>query len=142
MKYTVSNNIVITGNGRTLAISAGQQSRILATQLACDKYLHWLRLQSGEVTDIISPLKSSLTNKIKIAGQLAISEPANCETNSLTLLASDGYIPFVDNIELAAVSGINMILEPNGAKRAADIEQKAKDNLMTLVRTPMRYFYH
>jgi phosphoribosylaminoimidazolecarboxamide formyltransferase/IMP cyclohydrolase len=34
MKYSVSNNMVIASGGRTLSISAGQQSRILATKVA------------------------------------------------------------------------------------------------------------
>lgn len=143
MKYTVSNNIVIASGGRTLSISAGQQSRILSTELACTKFKRLMLLQHPEVVEWVSSSQLKLNHKIAIANEkIATLTTAETINKSPTVLASDGFIPFTDNIELAAKFGIQIILEPDGAIRSRDIENSAKNAAMTLVRTRQRFFYH
>ena len=36
-RHTQSNAVALAARGRTIGIGAGQQSRILATRIACDK---------------------------------------------------------------------------------------------------------
>ena len=60
MKYTLSNNVVIASDGRTLSISAGQQSRILSTKLACLKFEQFTRLQAQEVVDFVGSRRGKL----------------------------------------------------------------------------------
>ena len=143
MKYTVSNNIVIASGGRTLSISAGQQSRILATKVACYKYQQFRRLQNTEIVDFVESASGKLTDRIALAIERAsaIGE-LRFEVDAPILMASDGFIPFKDNIEEASHHGIEIVCEPEGALRSDDIELAAANHGMTLVRTQNRSFYH
>lgn len=143
MKYTVSNNMVITAGGRTLSISAGQQSRILSTQLACTKYSNFLRLQTSEIVDFVQSLSGKITDKFAKANRKALDLPDIKEyLIEPIVLGSDGFIPFKDNIVEAHRYGINVILEPEGAMRCGEIESAINAFGMTLIRTKNRYFYH
>lgn len=143
MKYTVSNNIVIASGNRTLSISAGQQSRILSTKLACFKYQQFNRLQGEETVDFVRSVSGTLTDRVALAVEQAatIRNPKR-DGDTLVSLASDGFIPFHDNIEEASRHGIEVVCEPEGAMRAEDVEQAAERHGMTLLRTRNRFFYH
>lgn len=143
MKYTVSNNIVIAGGGRTLAISAGQQSRILSTSLACSKLKLFMQLQHPEVVDYVASDRGSLTERISRAVQCASRfDDLNLEVNSPLLMASDGFIPFKDNIEEAHRHKIDVIWCPEGGVRGDEVARAATQYGMTLVQTRNRFFYH
>lgn len=143
MKYTVSNNIVIASSGRTLSISAGQQSRILSTKLACFKFKQLMRLQHSDIVDIVKSSRGKLTDRIlQAVGRASDIGEVTLEGNSLIVMASDGFIPFKDNIEEANRHGVDVIWEPQGGMRRKDVEQAAADHGMTLIRTQNRFFYH
>lgn len=141
MKYTVSNSMVIASEGRTLAVSAGQQSRILATKLACYKLDRFLHLQHPDIIRFVQSTRGTLTHRIAEASTRA-AETGTFEWPGLISLASDGFLPFIDNIEVAATHGIDVVLEPEGANRAKEIAEAATALGITLVRTSSRYFYH
>lgn len=143
MKYTVSNNIVIASGGRTLSISAGQQSRILATRLACLKFEQLMRLQHTKVVDFVASCHGKLTDRIAQALERADGTGNVCiERDAPVLMASDGFIPFRDNIEAASRHGIEIVCEPAGAMRSNEVELAAANHGLTLVRTQKRFFYH
>lgn len=143
MKYSVSNNIVIASGGRTLAVAAGQQSRILSTRLACSKYEHYQRMQHPDVVATVQTMKGKLTDRVaeasRAAGRL---RSINMRSRMPVVMGSDGFIPFSDNIETASEYGINIVLEPGGALRSEEIEATAEYHELTLVRTKRRFFYH
>ena len=56
--------------------------------------------------------------------------------------ASDGFLPFRDNVDHAARHGVSAIAEPGGSVRAADIEAACREHGITLVRTGLRLFHH
>ena len=143
MKYTLSNNVVIASDGRTLSISAGQQSRILSTKLACLKFEQFMRLQAQEVVDFVGSRRGKVTERVaqSIERASAVAD-VNLDYDAPILLSSDGFIPFKDNIEEAGRYGIEIVCEPEGALRSKDVELAAADYGMTLVRTQNRFFYH
>ncbi|MER7277233.1 hypothetical protein ABT369_22585 [Dactylosporangium sp. NPDC000244] len=57
-------------------------------------------------------------------------------------LASDGALPFADNITEAARYGVTAIAEPGGAARSAEIAEFAARHGITLTHTGLRLFRH
>jgi phosphoribosylaminoimidazolecarboxamide formyltransferase / IMP cyclohydrolase len=144
MKYTVSNSVVIASGGRTVSIAAGQQSRILATKLACYKFDRFIRrLQRPDIVGFVESSRGSLTDRIAAAhARTAACRDERMRLQELISLASDGFLPFSDNVEAAARHGINVILEPEGAMRGAEVARAAMAHGITVLRTHNRYFYH
>jgi phosphoribosylaminoimidazolecarboxamide formyltransferase/IMP cyclohydrolase len=57
-------------------------------------------------------------------------------------LASDGALPFTDNITEAAPFGVRHIAEPGGSSRSPEIADAAGRHGITLTRTGLRLFRH
>lgn len=58
------------------------------------------------------------------------------------VLASDGFFPFPDSIELAARYGIIAIIQPGGSIRDSEVIEAAKKANITLIMTGVRHFKH
>ncbi len=58
------------------------------------------------------------------------------------VLASDGFFPFPDSIELAARYGIIAIIQPGGSIRDTEIIKAARKAGITMVMTGIRHFKH
>ncbi|MFE5286323.1 hypothetical protein ACFRAQ_15265 [Nocardia sp. NPDC056611] len=63
------------------------------------------------------------------------------QLSGLTLV-SDGYLPFRDNVDVAAAHGVTAIVEPAGALRADAIIAACREHRITLARTEIRMFHH
>jgi phosphoribosylaminoimidazolecarboxamide formyltransferase/IMP cyclohydrolase len=59
-----------------------------------------------------------------------------------SVLASDGFFPFADNIELAAGGGVTAIIQPGGSVRDAEVVEAANRHGMAMVMTGRRQFRH
>jgi len=59
-----------------------------------------------------------------------------------TVLISDAFFPFADNIEAAAEFGIRHIVEPGGSKRDADCIAACDEKGIAMVFTGCRHFLH
>jgi phosphoribosylaminoimidazolecarboxamide formyltransferase/IMP cyclohydrolase len=59
-----------------------------------------------------------------------------------SVMASDAFIPFVDNIEMAAEAGISAIIQPGGSIRDKEIIEAANDAGMKMIFTGYRHFKH
>ncbi len=59
-----------------------------------------------------------------------------------SVLASDAYFPFADNIEVAAAAGISAIVEPGGSIRDQDVIDAADLAGIAMVFTGERHFRH
>jgi phosphoribosylaminoimidazolecarboxamide formyltransferase/IMP cyclohydrolase len=57
-------------------------------------------------------------------------------------MASDGYIPFRDNIDHAARHGVRYIAEPGGSARNVDVEAACEEHGIRHVATGVRLFRH
>ena len=59
-----------------------------------------------------------------------------------SVLASDAFFPFPDNIELAAEAGITAIVQPGGSIRDDEVIQAANKAGLAMVFTDVRHFRH
>ena len=81
----------------------------------------------------------SRVNSAKIASLKAAS--ANLDTTGAAM-ASDGFFPFSDSIEMASDNGINSIIQPGGSIKDQDVIDEANKKDIAMVLTGMRHFRH
>jgi AICAR transformylase/IMP cyclohydrolase PurH len=148
-------------------IGAGQQSRVDCTRLAGAKTdIWWLRRHPAIRALSFAPglsradkanwqvrlIEADLTAPER--GQLAqvLTEPA-AELSPdqradwgrrLTgvAFASDGHLPFRDNVDHASRHGVTCIAEPGGSVRADQVAAACDEYGITLARTGLRLFHH
>ncbi|MCS6936633.1 MAG: bifunctional phosphoribosylaminoimidazolecarboxamide formyltransferase/IMP cyclohydrolase [Candidatus Bipolaricaulota bacterium] len=58
------------------------------------------------------------------------------------VLASDGFFPFPDTVELAAQYGISAIIQPGGSVRDDEVFASARHHKIKMVLTGVRHFRH
>ena len=58
------------------------------------------------------------------------------------VMASDAFLPFRDNLDVAAGFGIRAVIQPGGSKRDAEVIAAADEHGMAMVLTGMRHFRH
>ena len=81
----------------------------------------------------------SRVNSAKIASLK--SSAANLETTG-AVMASDGFFPFSDSIEMASANGIKSIIQPGGSIRDQEVIDEANKKDIAMVLTGMRHFRH
>jgi phosphoribosylaminoimidazolecarboxamide formyltransferase/IMP cyclohydrolase len=99
VRYTQSNSVALVRDGATLGVGAGQQSRVDCIRLAGTKARLWHRrrfVPVGEGSGFAS-VQDRVNTHLRLAD--AIDPPVPLERVSL---ASDGALPFEDNITEAA----------------------------------------
>ena len=57
-------------------------------------------------------------------------------------LASDAFMPFADNIEMAAKGGVTAVVQPGGSIRDQDVIDEANKFNIAMVFTGIRHFNH
>jgi phosphoribosylaminoimidazolecarboxamide formyltransferase / IMP cyclohydrolase len=57
-------------------------------------------------------------------------------------MVSDGYLPFRDNVEHAAATGVTTIVEPGGSARTSEVAECAQRHGITHIQTRLRLFRH
>lgn len=113
-KYAKSNAIVVSSNFMTLGIGSGQQNRINAAKIALEN-----------AKDVMN--KFNLKN--------------NKEYKNL-YLASDGFFPFNDVVELAGRYKVKAIIQPGGSIRDKDSIELANKLGISMYFTGQRHFKH
>jgi phosphoribosylaminoimidazolecarboxamide formyltransferase/IMP cyclohydrolase len=58
------------------------------------------------------------------------------------VMASDAFLPFRDNLDVAAGFGIRAVIQPGGSKRDAEVIAAADEHGMAMVFTGTRHFRH
>lgn len=58
------------------------------------------------------------------------------------VLASDGFFPFADNIELLKNTGIKHVIQPGGSIRDNEVIDACNENDISMIFTGIRCFYH
>jgi phosphoribosylaminoimidazolecarboxamide formyltransferase/IMP cyclohydrolase len=58
------------------------------------------------------------------------------------VMASDAFLPFRDNLDVAAQYGIRAVIQPGGSKRDAEVTAAADAHDMAMVFTGVRHFRH
>ena len=105
-RYVKSNSIVFVKNKKTLAIGAGQMSRIDSTNIAFAK---------------------SKKEKISLKG---------------SIMASEAFFPFRDNVDLAKKIGVVAIIQPGGSLSDNEIIQAADKYKLAMCFSHVRVFKH
>lgn len=75
-------------------------------------------------------------------GALKIAAERAIELNDSIVMASDGFFPMPDSIDLAHQHGIKAIIQPGGSKRDQDSIDKCNEYGIAMVFTHMRHFKH
>lgn len=124
MKQIKSNSIVIVRkNGKDyqiLGMGAGQPNRVISTKLAIDKCRENLKREyNGDNFEAYFK---------RIMGE--------------SVLVSDAFFPFADNVELAAEHGIKLIIQPGGSMRDKCVIKKADELGLNMIFTGLRHFKH
>jgi phosphoribosylaminoimidazolecarboxamide formyltransferase/IMP cyclohydrolase len=76
---------------------------------------------------------------IRLAAQKAADEKLPVAG---TVMASDAYSPFRDNMDVAAGYGIRAVIQPGGSKRDPEVIAAADEHGMAMVLTGIRHFRH
>ncbi|MFO7649927.1 MAG: phosphoribosylaminoimidazolecarboxamide formyltransferase [bacterium] len=167
LKYTQSNSVCLAWDGNVIGVGAGQQSRVHCTRLACAKADKWLlRLhpkvrglafrkeltRSDKATAIDLYLEEDAT-EAELASWRAnfttVPEPLSADEKRDWLarykeiaLSSDAFIPFRDNIDRAARSGVRYVVQTGGSTRDAEVIAAADEYGMVMSFTGLRLFHH
>ena len=167
IKYTQSNSVGYALGGQMIGIGAGQQSRIDCTKLAGAKADLWwvgthpkvlgLRFKDGvkrqdRINWRVRYIEGDLTRYEEHALREALDMPLDplqdeerrdwIRQMTGVSLASDGFIPFRDNIDCASRHGVAFIAEPGGAARDKAVEDACREYGIALVHTNIRLFHH
>ncbi|HJP75636.1 MAG TPA: phosphoribosylaminoimidazolecarboxamide formyltransferase [Pseudonocardiaceae bacterium] len=165
-RYTQSNSVCYVRDGVTIGIGAGQQSRVDCTRLAGAKADVWwlrrhpavraltfrpqvrrqdrinwrVRFAEGDLTEAEWGL---LAAEVEMPQELGAAERAAwvAKLDGVSF-ASDGALPFRDNVDHAHRHGVRYIAEPGGSIRSGEVEDACRQHGITLVRTGIRLFHH
>ena len=168
LKYTQSNSVCYVSGGQAIGIGAGQQSRIHCTRLAGTKADNWYLRQSPKVLNL--PFKEGIRradrdNAIDLyigdeymdvladgKWEAVFTEKpevftreekrAWLDTMQDTVLGSDAFFPFGDNIERAHKSGVKYIAQPGGSIRDDNVIETCDKYGMVMSFTGIRLFHH
>ena len=110
--HVKSNTVIFTDAQRTLAIGAGQMSRVDAVQVAVAKATGWGRAAPG-----VAPL----------AGSVA---------------ASDAFFPFRDGLDAVAAAGATAVVQPGGSVKDVEVIAAADEHGLAMVFAGRRHFRH
>lgn len=168
LKHTQSNSIAVGYRGQAVGIGAGQQSRIACTRLACDKADRWLLKMHPKALALkfVEGLpKSEKVNALDqfvrfhelddgergvLATALAstpdpITEQERADWNAQfngVVLSSDAFVPFRDNLDRAARSGVKYLAQAGGSARDQGVIDAADEHGMAMAFTGLRLFLH
>jgi phosphoribosylaminoimidazolecarboxamide formyltransferase/IMP cyclohydrolase len=112
--HVKSNAVIFTGEDRTLAIGAGQMSRVDAVKVAMMKAAE----RAGADAARTGP---------PLAGSVA---------------ASDAFFPFRDGLDAVAAAGATAVVQPGGSVRDAEVIAAADEHGLAMVFTGRRHFRH
>jgi len=168
LKHTQSNSIAVGYQGQAVGVGAGQQSRIACTRIACDKADRWLLKTHPKTLTLTFADGLAKAEKVNAAdnfvrhhelndGEKAeLSKALVGDLSPITaqeradwlakltgvVLSSDAFIPFRDNLDRAAASGVGFIAQAGGSTRDAGVTDAANQHAMTMAHTAVRLFLH
>ena len=167
LKYTQSNSVCYAVDGQASGIGAGQQSRVHCTRLAGGKADRWFLRQHPTVLDLPfrrdlgRPERNNAVDLFLEEGLSPAEERAWLECFEkppvrLTAaerrawlsrqqgvsFASDAFLPFRDNIDRAAQSGVRYVSQPGGSVRDDLVIAAADEYGMAMAFSGLRLFHH
>ncbi len=167
LKYTQSNSMCLAVDGQVIGVGAGQQSRIHCTRLAADKADRWwlrqhpaalgLRFRErlgrperdnavdGFLRDDLVPAELEIWAQAFEAPpqRLGAAEKREwIERLDGVSMASDAFIPFRDNVDRAAMSGVRYVAQPGGSVRDEEVAAACDQYGIVMVASGARLFHH
>jgi phosphoribosylaminoimidazolecarboxamide formyltransferase/IMP cyclohydrolase len=169
LRYTQSNSVALAKDGTCIGIGAGQQNRVDCVRLAAQKArIWWLRRHPivHELTQVKGMTRQDRLNwQIRLAegvmtslqlrdfaamfGKDALESFHDASwrqswMGKLTAItmASDGFLPFRDNVDFASEIGVTTVVEPGGSIRNSEVQKAARELKIELVETGLRLFHH
>ena len=167
LKFTQSNSICFALQGQAIGVGAGQQNRIACTDLAANKAEAWflrqhpavlnLRFKKGarrpeKINAIDLYLKGDMTPGERSAWRSSFRETPQPIGDTArrewlrrlqgVVLGSDAYIPFRDNIDRAARTGVEYVVQTGGSVQDDAVAAAADEYGMVMVNTGIRLFHH
>lgn len=166
-RHTQSNTVTFARDGMVVGIGAGQQSRVDCTRLAGAKLDTWWLRRHPKVRSL--PFGDTIRRQDRVNWQIRYIDGDMDHREAATFhaaltskveplppddkaswigqlddvsLASDGYIPFRDNVDQAARHGVRSISEPGGSARNRDVEMACREHGILHIRTGVRLFHH
>ena len=115
-KHLKSNAIAVVTNFQTLGLGIGQTNRVDSCEIACKKAVDIMR------TDIYKQYYQ--------------------DKNAKLFLASDAFLPFADNVEIAHKFGIKGVVATSGSIRDNEVIAKANELGVALYFVETRHFRH
>ena len=76
------------------------------------------------------------------SAEIALKQAREAGFTENLVLASDGFLPFGDTVELAARYGVSAIVQPGGSIRDEESVQRADELGITMLFTGVRHFKH
>lgn len=167
LKYTQSNSMCMVLDGQVIGSGAGQQSRIHCTRLAGNKADLWYLRQhpttlglkfrdglgrperdnaiDGFLRDDLAPAEDEIWRGsfAEVPDRLTTAQKREW-LDSLTNVAmgSDAFIPFRDNIDRAAMSGVKYVVQPGGSVRDEDTVAACDQYGIVMALSGVRLFHH
>jgi phosphoribosylaminoimidazolecarboxamide formyltransferase/IMP cyclohydrolase len=159
LKYTPSNSIALAIDGQAIGVGAGQQSRILCTRLACQKAELWWLRQHPRTLSLRYAEGVSRSERDNATEAWLRQEPTTALVDPPAPLtaaeqaewigqlqgvayASDGLIPFRDNLDRAAQTGVGYVWQPGGSTRMDEVMAAADEHGMVMTFSRLRLFHH
>ena len=112
---------------RDLAFAWKAAKHIKSNAIVFAKDLTLVGMGAGQPNRVVS---------VHLSGRAAGDKAAG------SVLASDAFFPFPDNIELAAQAGVTAIIQPGGSIRDAEVIEEANKHKLAMVFTGVRHFRH
>jgi phosphoribosylaminoimidazolecarboxamide formyltransferase/IMP cyclohydrolase len=166
VRHAQSNAVAYVRGGRSIGVGTGQQSRVDCIRLAGEKADRWWLRRHPRLADVKFPSGMSIQERVNALLRLVEGEPSRSEAAEFdsyptpvaplssaekrawlaeappSTLASDAYLPFRDNVDVAARHGVRCIVEGGGARRGDEVAAACAEYGITLVRTGLRLFHH
>jgi len=79
------------------------------------------------------------TNRV---GAVEIALNRVCDSPKGSILASDGFFPAIDNIQIAAQNRVSAIIQPAGSIKDNDVIKEADKYEISMIATGIRHFKH
>ncbi len=139
-KHVKSNAIVFAMNKTAVAIGPGQTSRVQSARIALER----LNIARDQENNIKSDCQKN-NNPMDYSDDLPIA--MDCLSSyykhyDKLVMASDGFLPFPDSLEIAIEAGIQIVIQPGGSINDQKVIDKANKEGIAMIFTGQRVFKH
>ena len=168
LKYTQSNSVCVAFEGQVIGMGAGQQSRIHCTRIACAKAEKWMLQTHPKVLELQFPEETGRPEKTNAVDQFLLWDDLSTPEQDHLIstlgheptplsreerrawfaefdglcMSSDAFIPFRDNIDRAAATGVSVVAHAGGSMRDESVREAAAELGVRVVETGVRCFLH